>query len=411
MIKIKELDDISKIRSSIIREEHIAIVKEIIDEVRKHGDQALREYAKRFDNIELDRIRVDRGETEDAYNKVREEEIIALKEMIRRVRIVEEQTLNALNNINLEINGIKIKRFFTPIEEVGCYIPGGRARYPSSVVMCTIPAVVAGSKRIAVATPNPDPLTLVAADLCNIDEIYNMGGAQAIAALAFGSESIKPVDKIIGPGGTFVTIAKYLVSNKVSIDMLAGPTELLIIADESANPKFIGYDLAAQAEHSIDTVCGLITTSKPLIDKVIEELDKLLINNERSNIIKQSLEANGFIIRCKDIDEAIKIADKIAPEHLEIMTKDYNDKVNAGLVLVNEYSSSLASDYMFGTNHVLPTLGFARSRGSLSVLDFLKLATTAEASKEGLREIIEHINILSRVEGLPTHAEAVGVRL
>ncbi|GIU70786.1 MAG: histidinol dehydrogenase [Candidatus Nitrosocaldaceae archaeon] len=414
-MNIRIIDDISSIRKNIIKEDHIMIVKEIIDNVRRYGDQALKDYAKRFDNIELDELRISKEEIDDAYNHVSKKEIKALEEMIRRVKRVEEETLDALNSINLCIDGINIKRYFTPIENIGCYIPGGKAKYPSSVVMCSIPARVANVKRIIVTTPNPDPLTLVATDLCKIDEIYNIGGAQAIAAMAYGTESIERVDKIVGPGGIFVTIAKYLVSNRVSIDMLAGPTELLIIADRTANPKFIAYDLAAQAEHSNDTLCGLITNDELLIKHTIKELDELLTSTERSAIIRNSLESNGFIIRCNDMDEAINIADELAVEHLEIIAENANElskKVNsAGLILINEYSSSLASDYMFGTNHVLPTLGFARSRGSLSVLDFLKLSTSAEASKEGLAKIIEHINVISNAEGLPNHAKAVGVRL
>ncbi len=411
------IKDIKDIRSQIVKEEDIKIVKEIIENVKNYGDKALKNYSKIFDKVELDNIRVNKEEIESAYNNVNETQIEALKEMIKRVRMVEERTLAKLDrDINIEINGINIKRTLTPIENIGCYIPGGKARYPSTLIMCTIPAKVAGSKRVIVTTPAIiDPLTLVAADLCNIDEVYKIGGAQAIAAMAYGTESIKAVDKIVGPGGIFVTIAKYLVSNRVSIDMLAGPTELVIIADKYANPKFIAYDLIAQAEHSKDTLCGLITDNDDIINNVIREIESLLFNIERNDIIKSSLDSNGFIVKCNNIEEAIDIANNIAPEHLEIITNNAKDLAknirSAGLILINEYSSSLASDYMFGTNHVLPTLGFAKSRGSLSILDFLKLGTIAECNKEALKEIINYITVIAESEGLPNHAKAISVRI
>jgi len=411
------IKDFKEIRRQIIKEEDIKIVKEIIENVKNYGDKALKNYSKIFDKVELDNIRVSKEEIESAYNNVNETQIEALKEMIKRVKTVEEKTLSKLDrDINIEINGINIKRTLTPIENIGCYIPGGKARYPSTLIMCAVPAKIAGSKRVIVTTPAIiDPLTLVAADLCNIEEVYKVGGAQAIAAMAYGTESIKAVDKIVGPGGIFVTIAKYLVSNKVSMDMLAGPTELVIIADKYANPKFIAYDLIAQAEHSIDTLCGLITDNDDVINNVIKEIESLLFNIERNDIIKSSLNSNGFIVKCNDIEEAIDLANNIAPEHLEIITNNAKDLAknirSAGLILINEYSSSLASDYMFGTNHVIPTLGFAKSRGSLSVLDFLKLSTIAECNKEALKEIINYITVIAESEGLPNHVKAVSVRI
>ncbi|MEM4237996.1 MAG: histidinol dehydrogenase [Candidatus Nitrosocaldaceae archaeon] len=418
MIRRVKIDEIEKIRRDIISDEHIRLVKEIIDNVIKDGDKALLEYSKKFENVLLDSLLVSKEEISDAYSKVSEKEIEALKEMKRRVKIVEEETLNSLKSISIEIDGIRIERYFDAIESVGWYIPGGKARYPSSVIMCTVPARVAGVKRIVLSTPSSsngvDPLTLVAADLCNVDEIYKIGGAQAIAAMAYGSESIKPVDKIVGPGGIFVTIAKYLVSNKVSIDMLAGPTELLVLADDSADAKLIAYDLIAQAEHSNDTLCGLVTTSKILADNVEREINARINDVKRSDIIKHSLTNNGFIVVC-DENSAIRIVNTVAPEHLEIFVSNA-DKIikeirSAGLVLIGSYSSSLASDYCFGTNHVLPTSTFARSRGSLSCLDFLRLATRAYAKKEGLERIIGHIKTISEAEGLPNHAKAVEARL
>ena len=417
-MKIISKDQIEGLRKGIFKQEHISLVKSIVDDVKDNGDEALFRYSRRFDGIELDKhnIKISKEEIKDSYSKVDDKIIEAFRFMKDRLSKVEEETLKAIRDISIEVDGIRIEKRFVAIDSTGCYIPYGKAKYPSSLVMCSIPARVAGVKRIAITSPlkDLDPFMLVAADICNIDEIYRVGGAQAIAALAYGTESIKKVDKIVGPGGIFVTIAKYLVSKDVGIDMLAGPTELLIIADSNANARFIASDIIAQAEHSNDTLCGLITDSKELADKVSREIDNMLNSIERRDIVRSSLDSNGFIIISKDMDEAARLANIIAPEHLEIIANNAyeisNSITSAGLILVNEYSSSAASDYVFGTNHVLPTLAYARVRGGLSCLDFLKLVTYASASRDALSEVKDYIDILSRLEGLPNHARACGVR-
>ena len=307
-----------------------------------------------------------------------------------------------------------------PIQSVGCYIPGGLAKYPSSVVMSVVPAKVAGVKRIVVVSPpnsngKIDPLTIVASDICGANEIYKVGGVQAIAALSYGTKSISRVDKIVGPGGAFVTTAKSMISDQTSIDMLAGPTELGILADNSANPKFVALDLISQSEHSNDTFCYLITNSEKLAKSVNNILSKLVLQISRSNYVKTSLKQNGFIAICKSKSDMIKLANRLAPEHLEIMTKnlqDFASKITSpGLVLLGNQTPSSASDYLLGSNHILPTNQFGKTRGSLSVLDFIKTNTYVTASKSDLRDISVHLDVFTAAEGLPNHYEAVRGRL
>jgi histidinol dehydrogenase len=303
---------------------------------------------------------------------------------------------------------------------VGCYIPGGLAKYPSTAIMSVIPAKIAGVKRILVTSPpnkegKLDPLTIVAADICGATEIYKTGGAQAIAALSFGTKTIQKVDKIVGPGGPFVTLAKSLVSNTTSIDMLAGPTELGIIADNSADPNFVAADLITQAEHSSDTFCFLITTSLEFAKLVNQSLTKKIKKSKRSSIVKKSLGKNGFIAVCKSNSDVIKLVNKLAPEHLEIITKNQNEiaeKITTpGIILIGKYTPASASDYLLGSNHILPTNKFGRIRGSLSVLDFVKLGTRVESSKSSLRKLSKYLETLTTAEGLPNHYESVRSRL
>ena len=315
---------------------------------------------------------------------------------------------------------MKILKSFLPIVSVGCYVPGGLASYPTTLVMSVVPAKVAGVKRVAVVSPPNkqgmiDPLTLVAGDICGVDEFYKTGGAQAIAALSYGTKSIPKVDKIVGPGGTFVTTAKTLVSDTTSIDMIAGPTELSVIADNSTNPNFVTYDLFSQAEHSEDTFCYVITTSAQFARKLNNSIKEKLQNTKRKKIIQKSLSKNGFIALCKKESDVIKLANKLAPEHIEIITKNSQrlaSKIKtAGLVLVGKNTPSSASDYLLGSNHILPTSGFGTVRGSLSVLDFLKLRTEIESSKVGLQKISKYMKTLSEAEGLFNHFESVRSRL
>jgi histidinol dehydrogenase len=395
-------------------------VESIISQVQKKGDSALKQYEKKFSGATLDSLRITKKEVEYAYSQVSKNEITAIKTAKTRLSKTENAVREKLKDIKINIDGIKISKSFIPINSVGCYVPGGIARYPSSVVMSVVPAKIAGVKKIIVVSPpnkqgNIDPLTLVAADICGASEIFKTGGAQAIAALSFGTKSIPQVDKIVGPGGSFVALAKSAISEKTSIDMIAGPTELGIIADDDANPELVAIDLLSQAEHSEDTFCYVITTSKKLATKTQIAVNQMINNSPRKQIIKKSLEKNGFIAVCKNQKDEILLANILAPEHLEIITKnpkEISDKINsAGLVLIGKNSPSSASDYLLGSNHILPTNGFGKVRGSLSVLDFVKLGTKLEASEKALFKISKQLYALTTAEGLPNHYKAVRSRL
>jgi len=396
------------------------IIESIILDVKKNGDSAVIKYEKRFGGRGKGPLKVSKQEIKGSYSKVTKDQIEAIKIAKKRLAKTESAIKKNLKDIILVNDGIKIKKLFIPLLSIGCYVPGGSARYPSSLVMSVVPAKVAGVKRIAVVSPpnkqgSIDPLTLVSADICGVDEIYKIGGAQAIAALSYGTNSIKPVDKIVGPGSIFVTTAKSLVSEDVSIDMIAGPTELGIIVDSTANPDLVASDLISQAEHSEDTFCFVLTTSKQLAQRIKESIQQKLQNLQRNDIIKKSLQKNGFVAVCKSENDVIQLANKLAPEHLQIITKNQKEIASkitsAGLVLIGENTPSSASDYLLGSNHILPTNRFGKVRGSLSVLDYMKLATEVESSKLALRKISRYMNALCNSEGLPNHYEAVRSRL
>ena len=388
--------------------------------VQKNGDSAIKKYEKKFNGAKITSLRLSQNEIKDAFSKVSKNKIDAIRFSKSRLEKTESAVKSILKNKSISTDGIKISKKFTPIQSVGCYIPGGLAKYPSSVIMSVVPAKIAGVKRVVVASPpnsdgKIDPLTIVAANLCGANEIYKVGGAQAIAALSFGTKSISKVDKIVGPGGAFVTIAKSMVSERTSIDMIAGPTELGIIADETTNPRYIALDLISQSEHSNDTFCYLITNSEKLaksVDKIIAELSNKI---KRSDFVKTSLKENGFIAICKNNSDMIKLANELAPEHLQIMTKNPDTFVSkitsSGLVLIGSYTPSSASDYLLGSNHILPTNGFGKTRGSLSVLDFIKINTQISASKSVMSKISKHMEVFTEAEGLPNHFEAVRGRI
>jgi histidinol dehydrogenase len=393
--------------------------QKIIDDVRRNGDSALKRFEKRFSGVEISSFRISTKEISNAYDKVSKDQIAAIKEAKDRLARTESALKKRLAKFQVRHGGILITKSFVPIPSVGCYVPGGLAKYPSSAIMSIVPAKIAGVERVVVATPPGkngivDPLVLVAADVCGADEIYRVGGAHAIAALAYGTKSILPVDKIVGPGGAIVTAAKFLVSDIVGIDMLAGPTELAILADGSADANLIALDLISQSEHSMDTVCCLVTTSERLALDVIKKLDEKAAAVSRGNIVRTSLGKNGFVALCKNVKDAVRTAENIAPEHLQIMAKNASKIANtiraSGLVLVGNTPSS-ASDYLLGTNHILPTNRFGRSRGSLSVLDFVKVQTTAGATRDVMRQIEKSMKILTDSEGLQNHYEAVRGRL
>ncbi|AFU59982.1 histidinol dehydrogenase [Candidatus Nitrososphaera gargensis Ga9.2] len=391
----------------------------IMKSVAEHGDSAVLDYTAKFDGVRLDSLKVGEHEIKHAYRQVTKEQVRAVRLMKERLAKSELAVLKQLKGIAVSAEGVRINRMVKPVASVGCYIPGGKARYPSTVVMCAVPAKAAGVKRIVAVSPpmkdgTIDPLTLVAADICGVDEFYKAGGAQGIAALAYGTQSIKPVSKIVGPGGMFVTAAKLIASGNVSTDMVAGPTELLIYADTTADPRLVAVDLISQSEHSTDTICGLVTTSEKLASQVHAQVQSLVEKITRSDIVKSSLENNGFIAVCKNESECIEFVNEFAPEHLEIMCKNADavaKKIDsAGLVLIGQYAPSSASDYSLGSNHVLPTLGFGKSRASLSVLDFIKIVNKVKVSKAGLAKVDRSVKEMAVAEGLLNHYEAVRAR-
>jgi len=414
-MKILEVKNIDRLVEKVlpkIPQKNKRIVESILADVQKNGDRAVKKYEKKFGKRSISSFKVTKSEIKQAYAKVSRKNVLAVR---KAKDLIEYQDKN-LKLIKPRSSGL-MKRKFIPIASVGCYVPSGLARYPSSAIMSIIPARVAGVERIVVTSPpnkdgKIDPLTLVACDICGATEIYKTGGAQAIAALAYGTKSIKKVDKIVGPGGSFVSIAKSLVSDTVSIDMVAGPTELGIIADTTTDPNLIVYDLFSQAEHSEDTFCFVITTSKKFAEKINKIINEKISQVSRSDIIKKSLKMNGFIAVCKNQTDIIILADELAPEHLQIMTsspeKIATEINNAGLILVGESTPSALSDYMLGTNHILPTNGFGKVRGGLSVLDFMKLKTQIRASTFKLAK--KYLKELTDAEQLPNHYEAVRSR-
>ena len=379
-MKIHKVTNIEQFVAKIVpkqAQKNKTIVETIIKNVQKNGDSSVKKYEKKFTGATISNLKVSKAEIKNAYSKVTKNEITAIKLSKTRVQKTESIVKNIFKDKKINQDGIQILKKFIPIQSAGCYIPGGLARYPSSVIMSVIPAKVAGVKRIVVVSPpnsngKIDPLTIVAADICGATEIYKTGGVQAIAALSFGTKSISKVDKIVGPGGAFVTLAKSSVSENTGIDMLAGPTELGIIADNSSNPEYIALDLISQHfEHSSDTFCYLITNSEKTANLVNQTISQLLPSIQRQDLVKSSLSKNGFIAVCKNNSDMVNLINYLAPEHLQIMTKNpksLSSKItSSGLVLLGDYSPSSASDYLLGSNHILPTNGFGKIRGSLSV--------------------------------------------
>ena len=413
ILQVGNVDSFVESRRQKTSQKDRKTVQSILDDVRKNGDSAVKKYEQKFNGKKTKQLRISKQDSKNA--KITKDEFDALK--LSALRLSKAQRIL---NKNLIQSVKKITNVsFVPIPSVGCYIPGGQARYPSSAIMSVITAAEAGVKRIVVVSPpnsdgNIDPMTITVAEYAGA-EIYKVGGAQAIAALAYGTKSIPKVDKIVGPGGKFVSIAKAIVSEETSIDMIAGPTELGIIADSNTNPELIAYDLVSQAEHSNDTMCFVITTSKSKAKQIQKSLEKLIPNVERNSIVKQSIRKNGFIAICKNKNDVIELANKIAPEHIELMVKDakvLSKKITGpGLVLIGNNTPSSASDYILGTNHILPTNGFGRTRGGLSVLDFLKLQTVVETKKSELSRISNNLKTLTDAEGLPNHYKAVERRL
>ncbi len=394
----------------------------IIDEIKKGGDEALLRCVEKFDNAKIDSFVVTKKEIKEAYENVTSNQIDTIKYMKSKLEESEQAIKNNLKDINVGSDNIRINKKVIPISRIGCYIPGGKARYPSTVIMCAIPAKVAGVKQIVAISPpmkngKIDPFTLVTADICGVNEFYKIGGAHGIAALAYGTKTIKKVDKIVGPGGLYVSVAKSIISKDIAIDMLAGPTELLIYANEKDDPRIVALDLISQAEHSEDTVCGVVTNSNSAAKKIIEEIDKIINfgNIDRKDIVEKSLNKNGFIAICDKDEKVIEFINEFAPEHLEILDNNERNIIkeinNAGLILIGNYTPSSISDYCLGSNHVLPTYKFAKSRSSLSVLDFIKIVNTVEIEKQTLEKISPILKEITLMEGLSNHYEAAYGRI
>jgi len=416
ILQVRNIDSFVESRRQKTSEKDRKIVQSILNDVRKNGDSAVKKYERKFNGRKTSQLRVSAKEIKEAKSRISRKESSA----ISLTGPSEGNLPSLIRNWRQRNNGPRISRSFIPIPSVGCYVPGGQARYPSSAIMSVTPAKLAGVKRIVVVSPpgrdgKIDPLTIAAAKRCGATEIYKVGGAQAIGALTYGTKSIPKVDKIVGPGGKFVSIAKSLVSDQVAIDMVAGPTEIGIIADASSDPELVALDLISQAEHSKDTMCFVITQSKTVAKQIQKSIEKLIPGTERSSIIKESISKNGFIAVCKNENEMVELANKIAPEHLELMVKNarsLSKKITgAGLLLIGKNTPSSASDYILWTNHILPTNGFGRTRGGLSVLDFLKLRTVVESKKTWLSEYRDLLKALTDAEDLPNHYKAVKRRL
>ncbi|HCH82641.1 MAG TPA: histidinol dehydrogenase [Eubacterium sp.] len=397
-----------------------AAVGEILSNVRANKDAALFKYTKDFDKADINasNIVVTKEEIEEAYTKVDPELVNVIRKALKNIKEYHEKQ-KQYSWFDSKPDGTILGQKVTALSRVGVYVPGGKAAYPSSVLMNVIPAKVAGVEQIIMCTP-PDhegkvyPTTLVAANEAGVDVIYKAGGAQAIAAMAYGTESVPKVDKICGPGNIYVALAKKAVFGYVSIDSVAGPSEILVIADETANPRYVAADLLSQAEHDEMASAILITTSNELAQKVSDEIDGFLKELSRSEIISKSLDNYGYILLVDNIDDAVDVANEIASEHLEIVTKDpFNTMTkikNAGAIFLGEYSSEPLGDYFAGPNHVLPTNGTAKFFSALSVDDFIKKSSIISYSRNALEEIHNDIETFATAEHLTAHANSIKVR-
>ena len=395
-------------------------VNEIIENVREKRDAAIFDYTKRFDgaDINAENILVTEDEIKEAYEKVDEKLLEVIRKALVNIRKYHEKQ-RQYSWFDSEESGIILGQKVTALEKVGVYVPGGKAVYPSSVLMNIVPARVAGVKKIVMTTPpgkdgKVNPATLVAAKEAGVDAIYKVGGAQAIAALAFGTESVPKVDKIVGPGNIYVALAKKAVFGFVSIDSIAGPSEIMVLADETANPRFVAADLLSQAEHDEMASAILVTTSRDLAEQVSKEVEGFVAQLSRKKIIQKSLDNYGYILVAESMDEAIATVNEIASEHLELVTKNPFETMtkirNAGAIFVGEYSSEPLGDYFAGPNHVLPTNGTAKFFSPLSVDDFIKKSSIISYSREALEPIYKDIVQFAECEQLTAHANSIRVR-
>lgn len=425
MIVIKRLAALSEAEKNTLinragqaQQDIAAKVQHIIDSVKAERDDALRRFTKDFDGAELTALLVSRAEIEAAYETVSEEFITAFNAALVNSEKFEKTTFPIGEKVTTQ-PGIEVWREWRPIERVGLYIPGGLANYPSSLLMTAVPASLAGCEEFVVCTPPGrdglvSAVTLVACDLAGVQKIYKLGGAQAIAAMAYGTESVTRVDKIFGAGNTFVTTAKLLVSGMVAVDMPAGPSEIMILADDSAPAAFVAADLLSQAEHGPDSAAVLVTDSAMLAEEVAVEVQKQTTALSTAETAKQSLGRYGMILLVDSLEEGARYANQYAPEHLEIISRDDEKYLkminNVGSVFLGRFAPESAGDYATGSNHVLPTAGFARSFNPLSVESFGKKIQVQRLTKEGLSRIRQTIGVLAEAEGLPAHKQACEIR-
>lgn len=406
-------------RNQIDLPEVTKAVEKIVKDVREKRDEMVIEYSKKFDNVQLekDTIKVSKEEIKESYNKVEPEFLEVIKKAKKNILDFHAKQLEK-SWISHDRDGEMLGQLVRPIQTVCIYSPGGTAAYPSSVLMNAIPAKVAGVERIIMMTPPKNegvsPYILVAANEAGIDEVYQVGGAQAVAAAAFGTETIPKADKIVGPGNIYVNTAKRMVFGYCDIDMFAGPSEILIIADETANAEYVAADLISQAEHDVLASSILISVSEKFVDDVKLELEKQVEKKSRKDIIKKSLKDYGALIVVDNISEAIELSNKIAPEHLEVCINEPFSKLNliknAGAIFVGNYSPESLGDYMAGTNHVLPTSGTARFFSPLSVCDFQKRSSLIYCTREALGKMKDDIIYFANKEGLDAHGDSIGIR-
>ncbi len=409
----ERLNYLSK-RGELLAGEFEETVKQIVEEVRERGDEALLEFTERFDGIRLspETLEIPYEEIESAYEEVEEEVKEALEIAEERIRVFHEKQLE--RSFLKEEEGIILGQRVLPLERVGVYVPGGKASYPSTVLMNVVPAVVAGVEEIIMVSPNPGKYTLAAAYIAGVSRLFRIGGAQAVAALAYGTETVPKVDKIVGPGNIYVALAKKLLYGVVDIDMIAGPSEILIIADESARADWIAADLLSQAEHDELAASILLTPSEILAEKVRKSLGELLETLPRRDIARKSIERFGTIFLTEDLYQACEVANLLAPEHLEVMTRDPWSLLplikHAGAVFLGSYTTEPLGDYVLGPNHTLPTGGSARFFSPLGVYDFVKRSSLLYVSREGFERVSDLAESIARAEELSAHALAVRVR-
>lgn len=421
MIKIYEVGKIKE-EEIFARNEPVSevggIVSEIINNVKTNGDKALSEYLEKFDKVKLTDFKVSEEEITSALNKVEPEFLEILKEAESNIRVFHEKQVRQGFMMTAK-NGVILGQRVVPIEKVGIYVPGGTAAYPSTVLMDAVPAKIAGVSEIIMVTPpnktgEINPYILAAANIAGVTAIYKLGGAQAVAALAYGTESVPKVDKIVGPGNAFVAEAKKQVFGQVGIDMIAGPSEVLVLADGKSNPKFVAADLLSQAEHDKNAACVLITESEKFAKEVQKEIENQLSCLLREEIARDSIDNNGKIIICKDLLQGIDIANSIAPEHMEVCVDEPFNYLglikNAGSVFLGRYNAEPTGDYFAGPNHTLPTSGTARFYSPLSVEDFVKNIQYSYYTEEALKADYKKISYFANKEGLTAHARAVDIR-